>query len=77
MGGVPQTDQTAHLIETNEEFKNLVEQHSGYDRRLEEINARPYPSQDEQIEEMQLKKLKLQTKDRMYEILRESERQAS
>lgn len=76
MGSVPQTDQTAHLIETNEEFKTLSEQHSSYDCRLEELNARPYPSPDEQIEELRLKKLKLQTKDRMYEILRESERQA-
>ena len=77
MGGVPQTDQTAHLMETNEEFKNLVEQHSGYDRRLEEINGSRYPSQDEQIEEMELKKRKLQTKDRMHQILREAEQQAS
>ena len=77
MGGVPQTDLSAHLMETNEEFKSLAEQHSSYDRRLEEINARPYPSQDEQIEELRLKKLKLQTKDRMHQILRELDQQAS
>ena len=76
MGVVPQTDQSARLMETNEEFKSLAEQHSSYDRRLEELSARRYLSQDEQMEEMRLKKLKLQLKDRMHQILRESEQQA-
>ncbi len=76
MGVVPQMGQSARLMETNEEFKSLAEQHSSYDRRLEELSARRYPSQDEQMEEMRLKKLKLQLKDRMHQILRESEQQA-
>ena len=76
MGVVPQTGQSARLMETNEEFKSLAEQHSSYDRRLEELSARRYLSQDEQMEEMRLKKLKLQLKDRMHQILRESEQQA-
>ena len=76
MGVVPQMGQSARLMETNEEFKSLAEQHSSYDRRLEELSARRYPSQDEQMEEMRLKKLKLQLKDRMHQILREAEQQA-
>ena len=76
MGVVPQMGQSARLMETNEEFKSLAEQHSSYDRRLEELSARRYPSQDEQMEEMRLKKLKLQLKDRMHQMLRESEQQA-
>ena len=77
MGSIPQTDLSAHLLETNEEFRNLAHKHSSYDRRLEELSTRHFPSQEEQMEEMRLKKLKLQLKDRMHEILREFESQAS
>jgi len=64
---------TARLMETNEEYRTLVEQHSNYDRRLEQLSTRRFPSTDEQVEEHRLKKLKLQLKDRMHAIVREQE----
>lgn len=70
-------DLSAHLMETNEEYRQLAAQHSAYDRRLEELSTRKYPSQEEQLEEMRLKKLKLHLKDRMYGILRQHEKQPS
>jgi uncharacterized protein YdcH (DUF465 family) len=68
---------TARLMETNEEYRTLVQEHSDYDRRLEKLSTRRFPSTDEEVEEHRLKKLKLQLKDRMYAILREHEAEAS
>lgn len=68
---------TARLMETNEEYKNLVQEHANYDRQLEELSARRFASAEDEVEEHRLKKLKLQTKDRMYAILREHEAKAS
>ena len=68
---------TARLMETNEEYRTLVQEHSDYDRRLEQLSTRRFPSTDEEVEEHRLKKLKLQLKDRMHAILREHEAEAS
>lgn len=59
----------AHLIQTDENFRRLAEQHSRYKQRLQELAARPYLSPHEQVEETQLKKLKLRLKDQMQQIM--------
>jgi uncharacterized protein YdcH (DUF465 family) len=76
MGEMPR-DLTVRLIESNEEYRRLSEQHSDYDRRLEELTSRRFPTPEEQLEEMRLKKLKLHLKDRMHEIQRHYQEQAS
>ena len=48
-----------------------MEEHSAHGRRLEELGARRFPSNEEQTEELRLKKLKLQLKDRMQSILQQ------
>jgi len=70
-------DLVSQLLVTNEEYRRLAEQHSSFDRRLEELADRRFPSQEEQIEEARLKKKKLQIKDRMHGMLREIQQQAS
>ncbi len=65
-----QEDLKAHLMETNEEFRRLAMAHSEYSRKLEAIESLPHPSEEEQMEEIKLKKLKLHAKDLMAEILR-------
>ena len=59
----------AHLIETNEEFRRLAGQHSEFARKLDALEALPHLSNDEQLEESRLKKLKLRLKDQMEAIM--------
>jgi uncharacterized protein len=54
----------------DEEFHSLSTQHRQLDNRLHELASKPYPSEPEQLEEVRLKKQKLQLKDRMEDILR-------
>ena len=55
----------AHLMETNEEFRRLAAQHCDYAKKLEAMEALPHLTDQEQIEEVRLKKLKLRLKDQM------------
>lgn len=55
----------AHLVQTNEEFRLLAQQHSEYARQLEALSQQSHLSAQEQLEEVRLKKLKLHAKDQM------------
>jgi uncharacterized protein YdcH (DUF465 family) len=58
------------LLKTDEEFRQLATQHHQLDDRLHELSAKTYLSEPEQLEEVTLKKRKLQLKDKMEDILR-------
>jgi uncharacterized protein YdcH (DUF465 family) len=58
------------LLQSDEEFRDLALKHHELDDRLHELSSRPYLSESEQLEEVQLKKRKLQLKDKMEDILR-------
>jgi len=47
----------------SEELNRLHAEHLRYAQRLEELLQKPYLSEDEQLEEVRLKKLKLHAKD--------------
>lgn len=64
-------DLRAELLASNEEFRSLYEDHQKSERRLEELNAKSLPSQDDELEEKQIKLHKLHLKDQMEAILRE------
>ena len=58
------------LLQGNDDYRQLAEQHSQLDRRLHELTDKHYLSTNEQFEEVTLKKRKLALKDRMEEIAR-------
>ena len=58
------------LLQTDEDFRELAAQHHQLDDRLHELTAKSYLSEPEQVEEVTLKKRKLQIKDRMEDIVR-------
>jgi uncharacterized protein YdcH (DUF465 family) len=58
------------LFETDEEFRQLASKHHELEDRLNELSSKHYLSEPEQVEEITLKKRKLQLKDKMEAILR-------
>ena len=57
------------LIMTDPEFRELAREHGRYEARLSELSALAYPSDEEQLEEITLKKKKLAVKDQMQAIM--------
>ena len=58
-------------LSDNEEYRRLREQHQEYESRLDTLTQKVVLSDEEQVEEITLKKKKLQLKDRMEAIARE------
>jgi uncharacterized protein YdcH (DUF465 family) len=58
------------LLESSDEFRQLATQHHDLDERIHNLATRHYLSEPEQLEEVTLKKKKLQLKDQMEIILR-------
>jgi uncharacterized protein YdcH (DUF465 family) len=65
------------LLQRDEQFRQLVEQHHQLDDRLHQLIEKHYLSEPEQVEEVTLKKRKLALKDQMESIVREYARQHS
>jgi uncharacterized protein YdcH (DUF465 family) len=57
-------------VRGDEEYRQLEAQHHDFESRLGELAGKAVLSDEEQVEEMTLKKRKLQLKDRMHEIAR-------
>jgi len=58
------------LIESDERFRNLFEEHQSFERRLEELRVQSLLSEEDEQEEKKIKRQKLLIKDRMESILR-------
>ncbi len=64
-----------HLMATNDEFRRLATEHQTYSEKLQQLATKPYLTEQEQLEEIQMKKLKLRLKDRMEVIIQQYRRQ--
>ena len=69
MERMAQEEMKAHLMATNEEFRQLAQQHSEYAHKLDALEALPHLTDEEQLEEHRLKKIKLRLKDQMEAIV--------
>ena len=67
-----QEESRAHLMATDEEYRRIAAEHSNYARRLDELEALPHLSVEEEMEEHRLKKMKLRLKDQMEAIVSRS-----
>ena len=56
------------LLAGHEEFRRLAQEHIQHSQRLNSLIEKRYLSDDEKIEEVRLKKLKLHLKDQMENI---------
>jgi len=59
------------LIRDDENFKRLQARHREYEERLEVLQRRRFLSDEEQLEEARLKKMKLKVKDEMEMVVRQ------
>ena len=63
-------DIRAQLLAGNDEFRRLAQEHTQYAQRLDTLIHKNYLSEEEKLEEVRLKKLKLRLKDEMERIER-------
>ena len=73
MGVTQAENMKEELMTSNPEFRELAREHGRYEARLSELSALSYPSDEEQLEEITLKKKKLALKDQMYSIMLQHE----
>ena len=65
------------LLTGHEQFQRLVQEHSQYSQRLESLTQKRYLTEDEKLEEVRLKKLKLRLKDQMQSLETQFQRQSA
>jgi uncharacterized protein YdcH (DUF465 family) len=58
------------LLASDEQFRKLAQEHTDYSQRLDSLTQKRYLTEDEKLEEVRLKKLKLRLKDQMESIER-------
>ena len=64
-----QEELKAHLMATSEEYRQFASQHSDFARKLDDLESLPFLTEEQQLEETRLKKLKLRLKDQMEAIV--------
>lgn len=62
------------LLEESDDFRTLAEQHAEYESRLEELLSKHLPTEQERVEETEIKKRKLFLKDQMAAMIRDYRR---
>ncbi|MGH7970150.1 MAG: YdcH family protein [Limisphaerales bacterium] len=54
----------------NPEYQRLYEEHGRYAAQLDRLEAKTYLTEEEKVEEVRLKKIKLHLKDQMAAVLK-------
>jgi len=61
------------LMANNSEYRRLREEHIRYASQLDQLASRCFLTEDEKLEEVRLKKLKLRVKDQMELLVRQAQ----
>jgi len=64
------------LWQNNEEYRRLATEHREYSEKLERLQSRHLLNEEEQLQEVTLKKKKLLLKDQMYAIIQKHRKEA-
>ena len=75
--GLGTLDIKEQLLQSNDEFRRLSEKHHQFDEQLEKLVHKAHLSEEERVEEVKLKKLKLQVKDQMEVIIQKYRQQTA
>ena len=59
------------LLASHEEFRRLAQEHNQHCQRLHDLIEKRYLTEDEKLEEVRIKKVKLRLKDQMQTIEQE------
>ena len=59
----------ARLLPHHEELSRYIEEHRGYEEKLEKFKQRPYLTNEEEVEKKRIQKLKLAGRDKIEAIL--------
>ena len=62
------TQDKDQLMASDETYRRLAQEHQQYAQRLESLVTKRFLSDEEQLEETRLKKMKLRLKDQMEQI---------
>jgi uncharacterized protein YdcH (DUF465 family) len=54
-----------HLMSSSADYRRLAEEHLSHEKKLQELLSHPHLSETDHLEEITLKKKKLQLKDQM------------
>ena len=58
-----------HLLSTNFEFRRLVDEHHSYEAKLQSLVGQSQVTPEQQLEQVNLKKRKLNLKDQMSQMI--------
>jgi len=58
-----------HLMSSSADFRRLAEEHHQHESKLQELLSHPYLSDQDHLDEINLKKRKLQLKDQMNSLV--------
>ena len=66
-----------HLMSADPEFRRLVEEHKLYEGQLHDLNNHHHMTEQDHLEEIQLKKKKLHLKDQMNSLIQKARTELS